>query len=307
MDTLLLPIKLAGLYGLVGLYYAAPFALIGLALPFALPVTYAHMLGCLWVVILGGLLKGWIAPFELDPASGTFWLVALMSCLWVYYRRARVFYYKNTFGLAIAVIGGLLMHHYFEGFHPIWDVKAEVIKPHSTAVSFSVWPQGPILALLILTFAPLQRATFERWSRILAYGLVTAVALAGVLIPAALFAGSIQWQPGLPKWFFVWALRNLLFTCIVEEVFYRLFLQRFLHEMVFRLNLPWFVALLGASVLFGLRHTGGGLPYIAFATIAGLFYGWVFHKTERLEASIISHFAFNTLHTLLFTYPFLAR
>jgi membrane protease YdiL (CAAX protease family) len=307
MDTILLPIKLAGLYGLVGMYYAAPFALIGLVLPFVFPVTYTHMLGCLWIVFGGGLLRSWLAPLEIDIASGTFWLVAMIGLLWIYYRRARVFFYKNTCGLIIAVIGSLLMHHYFDSFHAIWDVKAEVIKPHSTAISLSVWPDSTLVALLILTFAPIQRATLEQWARNLAFGLVTAVALACVLMPPALITDAIVWQPGVPDWFALWALRNFLFTCIVEETFYRLFLQRFLHEVAFRFGLPWYAALIGASLVFGLRHTGGGIPYIAFATVAGLFYGWVFHKTERLEASIIAHFTFNTLHALLFTYPFLAK
>ena len=306
MDAVLLSIKLAGLYGLVGMYYAAPFVFAGLLFPFVTP-WHSKMGACIWVVMGGGLLKGWLSPVTFDPMCGPLWLSIIAGLLWIYYRWARIFFYKNLLGLAIAIIGTLLMFHYFEGFQPIWDLKPAVIKAHSTSISFSVWPVGPILAILILTFFPFQRASFHQWSQSIAFGLISAVVLASILMPFALYVGSVDWQPGFPEWFTLWAIRNLIFTCIVEEVFYRLFLQRFLQEIAFRYRIPWYVALAGASVLFGMRHTGGGIAYIVFASTAGLFYGWVFHKTERIEASIISHFTFNTLHALLFTYPFLAH
>ena len=40
-----------------------------------------------------------------------------------------------------------------------------------------------------------------------------------------------------------------------------------------------------------------------FATIAGIGYGWVFWRTNRIEASILSHFLLNAAHILCFTYP----
>jgi len=43
------------------------------------------------------------------------------------------------------------------------------------------------------------------------------------------------------------------------------------------------------------------------STVAGLGYGWVYQRTGRIEASILTHFALNLVHFLLFTYPALQR
>ena len=62
-----------------------------------------------------------------------------------------------------------------------------------------------------------------------------------------------------------------------------------------------------AAGLFGLVHAGGGPTYVVLATLAGVGYGWVFLRTGRIEASILTHFALNAVHFLGFTYPALAR
>jgi membrane protease YdiL (CAAX protease family) len=61
--------------------------------------------------------------------------------------------------------------------------------------------------------------------------------------------------------------------------------------------------LLTAGVLFGMAHYAGGVRAIVLATIAGIGYGWIYWRTNRIEASILAHFLLNTMHILLFTYP----
>jgi len=39
------------------------------------------------------------------------------------------------------------------------------------------------------------------------------------------------------------------------------------------------------------------------ATIAGIGYGGIYWRTNRIEASIFAHFLVNTTHILCFTYP----
>ena len=53
-------------------------------------------------------------------------------------------------------------------------------------------------------------------------------------------------------------------------------------------------------------HIGGGIAYAALATLAGIGYGAAYHVTQRVEASLLVHFALNLAHLLLFTYPFVA-
>jgi membrane protease YdiL (CAAX protease family) len=64
--------------------------------------------------------------------------------------------------------------------------------------------------------------------------------------------------------------------------------------------------LIAAAAIFGAAHYAGGLWSVVPATIAGIGYGWVFWRTSRIEASILTHFLVNTAHILGFTYPALS-
>jgi membrane protease YdiL (CAAX protease family) len=61
-----------------------------------------------------------------------------------------------------------------------------------------------------------------------------------------------------------------------------------------------------AAISFGGAHYAGGLWSVVLAIIAGLGYGWVFWRTNRIEASILAHFLVNSAHILGFTYLALA-
>ena len=61
--------------------------------------------------------------------------------------------------------------------------------------------------------------------------------------------------------------------------------------------------LLIAGALFGAAHYAGGGPAVVLATIAGIGYGWIYWRTNRIEGSILAHFLLNTTHIVFFTYP----
>jgi uncharacterized protein len=64
-----------------------------------------------------------------------------------------------------------------------------------------------------------------------------------------------------------------------------------------------FMAVLGASVLFGVVHLGGGIAFALLATLAGLGYGAVYYWTGRLHYAVLLHFAVNAVHLLAFAAP----
>jgi membrane protease YdiL (CAAX protease family) len=45
------------------------------------------------------------------------------------------------------------------------------------------------------------------------------------------------------------------------------------------------------------------VAYVALSTIAGLFYGFAYWKTKRIEASMLVHFGTNAIHFFAFSYP----
>lgn len=122
------------------------------------------------------------------------------------------------------------------------------------------------------------------------------------LLPIAAMLGALKPELSLPSWWWLFALNNLILTCVAEEALFRGFVQQSLSH-----RFDWRLGLVIASILFGLAHFAGGPLLIAFATLAGLGYGLVFHFTGRLWCAVLAHFLFNFCHLVFFTYPILAR
>ncbi len=123
----------------------------------------------------------------------------------------------------------------------------------------------------------------------------------------AIYFHLIAFSIKATDYFLPWAFSNLILVCIVEEVFFRGFVLKRLVQLLKPTPLGNYIALLISSIVFMLCHSSPCLPktYVLFSGLAGLFYGWIYLKTKRLEASILAHFSLNTVHFLLFTYPLL--
>lgn len=122
------------------------------------------------------------------------------------------------------------------------------------------------------------------------------------LLPIAAMLGALKPELSLPSWWWLFALNNLILTCVAEEALFRGFVQQSLSR-----RFDWRLGLVIASILFGLAHFAGGPLLMVFATLAGLGYGLVFHFTGRLWCAVLAHFLFNFCHLVFFTYPILAR
>ncbi|MGE6261878.1 CPBP family intramembrane glutamic endopeptidase [Aeromonas media] len=125
--------------------------------------------------------------------------------------------------------------------------------------------------------------------------------LAALLI-TAWHLGALKPEVGLPHWWWLFALNNLLFTCVAEEALFRGLIQ----QGVASRSKPW-LGLLVASLLFGAAHLAGGPLLMLFAALAGACYGLAFLLSGRLSVAIAIHFLFNFAHLALFTYPLASR
>lgn len=121
-----------------------------------------------------------------------------------------------------------------------------------------------------------------------------------LLFSLAIFFSLIKYDPQLPNWWWLFALNNLLLTCIIEEVFFRGFIQQKLTRLINPL-----AGLILTSLLFGIAHFSGGFNYMLVATLAGFLYGLVYLNTGKIWYAILLHFCFNMVHLALFTYPLL--
>ncbi|WP_170309655.1 CPBP family intramembrane glutamic endopeptidase [Litorilituus lipolyticus] len=132
--------------------------------------------------------------------------------------------------------------------------------------------------------------------RLLAFIMLSFIVIFSLGIALSL----ISFTPQMPNWWAWFAINNLLLTCVVEEVFFRGFIQRKLSQFFKPI-----ICLIIASCLFGMAHFSGGFSYVIVATVAGFLYGFVYLNTGKLWHVILIHFGLNMTHLYLFTYPLL--
>lgn len=139
---------------------------------------------------------------------------------------------------------------------------------------------GLLLALIAAQFHPLPRNWRHIW-------LLPAAVITMVLL--VLLAGYPM-EPSWPRYAAAMLFVNLVVTCFAEELFFRGALQREL--MLYLAPVP---AIVITSVVFGLVHLGRGWEFAALATIASLFYGFIYRRTGLLSLSVLTHFCVNAV------------
>lgn len=122
-------------------------------------------------------------------------------------------------------------------------------------------------------------------------------------LPLGLALHFIAWNP---QWVSAWSFAEsfieiLLFIALLEELFFRGFLQTLLAN-----NLRSGRASLAAvSCVFGLFHIlhapFPNWPYVILATIAGFFYGIAFLKSGNLIGAALTHALVDTVWRTFFT------
>jgi membrane protease YdiL (CAAX protease family) len=282
---------------------------------FSTSATYVALLAAvlsLWLtrtawiaVLVVAVIAGYLCEVLEDLAA--LW-IGLLAALCVDYRRTRnaprtglrqVTFVISVFGIiAVTVLLGM---HALPGFNNYRAAQDVVLTPgaapYSLYLNFDKTAAG--LLLLGIVYQNLLRSGKD-WRLALQRAVPLIAANVVVLILLALPLGYLTFDPKWPPLFWIWAPVNLFFTCVTEEAFFRGFIQRELASALPKF--PW-LAVGVSAVLFGLAHFAGGWMYVLLATVAGAGYALIFHRTQRVEMSILAHFALNATHFLLFTYP----
>lgn len=203
----------------------------------------------------------------------------------------------------------LLAFHLAPGFkNPILLEKVLITPdalPYTQYANFDKASVGLLLLALVCQRARAAHELLAILQRFYLPAILTLIAVIGLALALGYVRPAIKW----PAFTWLFAVVNLLFVCVAEEAFFRGFLQHRLARYLSRKNVPAAVtiAIAVCAVLFGLSHFGGGLGYVTLATVAGIGYGYVYQRTQRIEAPILTHFALNMVHFIGFTYPRIAN
>jgi membrane protease YdiL (CAAX protease family) len=217
------------------------------------------------------------------------------------------FLIRTTSGVLAIILSVMLAAHLIPGFSN-WKILDNVSLTE-TSLPYSMYlnMDKTLVGLTILGLGYPLIKSLKEWASVLRSTLP--IFLVGLIVLASVsqIFGYTHWDFKFPALFFVWALKNLFFTCVSEEAFFRGFLQRNLFKMLQEYKYGNILSLIIVSILFGLAHFAGGFKYVILATMAGIAYGYAYQKTQRIEASILCHFGVNTFHFIFLTYPALAN
>ena len=125
-----------------------------------------------------------------------------------------------------------------------------------------------------------------------------------VLLPLSLLMGYVRFDFKVPN--IIWMLNNLFFVCFAEEVLFRGFVQRGLSFAFPQTDWGRKSTVAVTALAFGLTHFLGGPVYVFLSAVAGLFYGYAYLRTNKIEYSIMIHFSLNLIHFTFFSYPALS-
>ena len=264
-------------------------------------------------IIFGGLLL--IASICGIIAHILTWQGILFMILFAYI----TFLTFNAKSIYIKIIGGITVFlcsimisplHMILGFNNWLIANQIIISPTSVPYTMFLNFDKPLIGLFILGFSnnylPLLT---NKTAFIKTLQQSMPINILGILLLFYLYRifGYIKFDLKFNSFFVIWAINNLLFTCITEEALFRGLIQKSINFALKNYNFGKYIAIFIGSILFGLMHYHGGLIYIILSSIAGLMYGYIYQITNKIEASILSHFLLNTCHFILFTYPNVAN
>lgn len=206
-------------------------------------------------------------------------------------------------GLFVVLALALAMH-WLPGFYNGRGIDPQRFTDDAVPFSMYLNLDKPLIGFWLLLVCPW--IVGRRSLRLAVYATAMALTLCTVLaLGGALLLGVISWAPKWPDHAWLWVLNNLLLVTLVEEALFRGYIQGGLTQSFKNLPYGEHLALLLASLLFGLAHVGAGWQWVMLASLAGVGYGLAY-RFGGLGAAIATHFGLNLLHFGLFTYPMLA-
>jgi len=221
----------------------------------------------------------------------TFGLTAY--CFYKFYRHIPI---RVISGLILFFLGFGLVLHYLPGFHNIKYYHDIYVSKDAYPVLLYLNFDKTVVGVFLIGF---MRCAITKKQEIVETLKATLPRLLLVILIVALLAlllKIVSLELKFPSIIYMWALTHLLFISFAEEAFYRGFIQTEIAKSLHKIKYKNAISIAIASTLFGLSHYPAGLEFTLFSMVAGVGYGWVYLKTNRIEAAMLTHFSLNLTH-----------
>lgn len=197
----------------------------------------------------------------------------------------------------------LLFFHFIPGVNNLKIFDAVFVGSHCTPFTMYLNMENGMVAFpLVYLLVPVARTRVE-WTQIFVSTAIYGSLCVVTLMAAALGSGFVKFNMKFPAQTFWFLINNLMLVCIVQEAFFRGYIQKYLTDWCGQYRMPHMCALVAASLVFGVRHYQSGSMMIILSTVAGLFYGAAYMRNNRFEAAVLVHLALNAAHFFFFSYP----
>ena len=198
--------------------------------------------------------------------------------------------------------------HLFPGFIN-WKLFSSVtLSPESTPYNLWLNYDKPFAGFFILFLLLPTLSSCLEWRACLRSSLPFILGSILLLLWIGMGSHLIAFDPKLPAYSLFWIFINLFFAVIPEESLFRGLLQKELFRWLGGGLKAHIGCVLISSIMFTLFHLiwVANLPFLALVFTAGIAYGAIYQYTQKIESAILCHFAVNSAHFFLFTYPALS-
>jgi hypothetical protein len=256
-------------------------------------------LGFFVLSVLFALISNQIGLLALLP------IVIVAISLYYFYQTKPSSWIKFILFSVILITAILLFAHKLPGYNN-WLVLPN-LKLSENSADFDFWINfdKPIIGFLLLLIAYQPIRKWTDYHKMFSEGFWIFVVAIITLLTFGMITSYLVFDPKLPdaKFLSLWFIKMLFFTVIVEELFFRFFMQNNIVGLLVKLKYGKIIGLVLTSFLFGLCHLPAGIIFAALAFISGLLYGGIYLRTKRIEAAILLHFTVNFIHLICFSYP----
>lgn len=256
----------------------------------------------LWVILFSAaLISGVINQYLEWSAIAWIALFGLLAFATQYTEQ-----YRLVRALHLIVVGAmalLLGLGQFSGFHNPDIVTNIRFTDEGLPFTQQLRIDGISAGIILLAVFCNPVHSWKDWWSILRKSTPTIFAAVIVIFGCGLALNYVSVDVKFIPYTLVFLITNLLFTCVIEESFFRGLLQENFSKLLANWRHGAYIALILTALIFGLVHYKGGLLFVGLATLAGLFYGYAKYRVKHIEAAILTHFSINTVHVIAFTYP----